>query len=320
MITMENQEPGKAEFELSTDLFDLAQLRETDLSIYDSFYLGNPYCLLHRGNFLLSPRDISTAAGILKSEGKKIYVTTPTAPRGDELEEIDGIFQIARDIGADGIEYHNLGILYKASRELAGIPAQAGVFANIYTQVAASLLSEYGVHRIRPNVEVDLDEMEIIEKESPVNVSLSIHGKIPLGIVADCFLLDESNKGQDCPEACLNPAWLKTGEWTLKHVGRGIYSGLDQCLIEHLDTIVERGFRYFRIESGYESGPYRNEVGRVYREALGRAFSGRYTVDESFRGMLGKHAPIGFCNGYLFGRAGRVYVGRTGEELPQSVW
>jgi putative protease len=251
----------------------------------------------------------------LRREGKKIYITTPTAPRGNELEKVEEIFQIARDIEVDGMEFHNLGILYKASRELGEIPAQAGVFANIYTQVAASMLKEYGVVRVRPNVEVSLEEMEIIEKESPVAVSLTLHGKIPLGIVADCFLLEEGKKGEDCPEACLNPAWLKARDWTIKHVGKGIYSGLDLCLVEHLDRIIAKGFRYFRVESGYETGAYRNEVGKVYREGLERALSGTFSTTDEWRGVLKKNARLGFCNGYLFGRSGRVYIDRSGKEI-----
>lgn len=317
---MVDRQPTKTKIELSTDLFDLEQVKETDLSPYDSFYLGNPYCLLHKGNLLVSPDDVSAAAEILRREGKKIYLTTPTAPRGEELEKVGMIFQIARETGVDGVEFHNLGLLYKASRELPEIPAEAGVFANIYTQVAASLLNEYGVVRVRPNVEVGLDEMETIERQSPVDVSVTLHGKIPLGIVADCYLLDEEIKRDDCPEACLTPAWLKARDWTIKHVGRGIYSGLDLCLLEHLDRVLGRGFRSFRIESGYETGAYRSEVGMVYRRGLERALAGDYSVDDDWRRILEKHSRLGFCNGYLFGRAGRTYVDRRGEEISHHVW
>lgn len=316
---MKDKKAKQNQLELSTDLFDLEQLRETDLSPYDAFYLGNPYCLLHKGNFLMSPEDTLEAANVLRREGKRIYITTPTAPRGEELDRVDAIFGIAREIEVDGMEFHNLGILYKASRELDGIPAQAGVFANIYTQVAASLLTEYGVVRVRPNVEVSLDEMEIIEQESPVSVSLTLHGKIPLGIVADCFLLEEGRAKDGCPDACLKPAWLKARDWTIKHVGRGIYSGLDLCLIEHLDGIIAKGFRHFRIESGYETGTYRSQVGKVYRDGLERALSGTFYPSDEWRGILRKNARLGFCNGYLFGRSGRVYVDRSGEEICRDI-
>ncbi len=310
---MGDQKAAETQFELSTDLYNLEQLEETDLSPYDAFYLGNPYCLLHKGNFLLSREDTCRAADALRRAGKKIYLTTPTAPRGEELLRVEGIFGIAREIEADGVEHHNLGMVYKASRELPEIPSHAGVFANIYTQVAASLLAEYGVVRVRPNVEVSLDEMEIIQRESPVAVSITLHGKIPLGIVADCFLLEEGKESESCPEACLVPAWLKARDWTIMHVGRGIYSGLDQCLVEHLDRIVAKGFRCFRIEAGYENGTYRNGVGKVYREGIESALSGSFSARTGWRETLKVHTRLGFCNGYLFGRSGRVYIGGGGE-------
>ena len=59
---MGDQKATETQFELSTDLYNLEQLEETDLSPYDAFYLGNPYCLLHKGNFLLSREDTCRAA------------------------------------------------------------------------------------------------------------------------------------------------------------------------------------------------------------------------------------------------------------------
>lgn len=307
-------------FELSTGLFTLEQLKETDLDTYDSFYLGNPFCSSYRGNLSLTEKDLREASLILKDRGKHFYLTTHAAPRGRDLEEVKRICNRAMERGAKAVEFHNMGVLYLASREFPEIPLHGGSFANIYSLVTANLLEEYGVKRILPNVEVSLDEMEMIREGSELEVSLSLHGKMPLGIVPDCFFLEGAGKEESCPEACLTPAWLKTKLWEIKHVGKGLYSGLDLCLIEHLGDIVARGFRHFRIESGYEESSYRNEIGRIYREGIQFALEKNFKFQEKWGAILGNHSKKGFCNGYLFGKSGRVYCGQSGEEIPSPLW
>jgi putative protease len=308
------------EFELATDIFSLEQLKRTDLKVYDAFYLGNSFCPSYKGNFSHNVDDLKEAGRILRGEGKKVYVTTHAAPRGDELEEVRHTFESARDISADGVEFHNMGVLYLASKEFEGIPLHAGVFANVYSLATASLLEDYGVRRILPNVEVPLDEMGVINEASPLEISVTLHGKIPLGIVHDCFLLEDGRSDEGCPEACLSPFWLKAELWEIMHVGKGIFSGLDLCTIEHIGEIVRRGFSFFRIESGYEDDAYRNEVGRVYRECLLRSTGGDKSVEDWWGKFLHKNSLRGFCNGYLFGKSGRIYIDAKGEEIASPMW
>lgn len=306
-------------FELATDIFNLRQLRETDLSTFDSFYLGNPLCSLYEGNFIADSAALKECAAILSGEGKKFYLNTPVAPRGEELKRISEILDLAKVTGAGAIEFHNMGVLYKISKEMGGFPAHAGAFANIYTQLTASFLKDYGVVRVRPNVEVSLDEMEVIKVGSLVDVTVMLHGKIPLGIVSDCFLIDEGGGSGTCPSACLDPAILEARKWKLMHVGKGVFSAKDLCMIEHLAAVGEKGFRVFRIEGGYEKADYRNGVGMVYREALSMAMDGERSILPDWKDALEQNSQHGLCNGYMFGTAGRLYINARGEEIPDAL-
>ena len=59
-----------------------------------------------------------------------------------------------------------------------------------------------------------------------------------------------------------------------KSVGKGILSGKDVCMLEHLPRLWGAGHRHFRIETVSESAAYRREVAAVYRAALTRAAEG----------------------------------------------
>ncbi|RMG60205.1 MAG: U32 family peptidase [Deltaproteobacteria bacterium] len=298
------------EFELSTDLFSLEDLQQTDRSLYDAFYLGNPLCHLYRGNLMTEESDLFAAVEILRGEGKKIYLTTPAAPRMKEIPVVEKALDLAVRAKVDGVEVNNLGVLTLMKERGISIPAHTGPFANVYTDVSARYLSTWGVVRVRPNPEVSYKECVDIRENGGVDVTVVLHGKIPLGVVPDCFFTEE--KGEEvCPEACLEPAWLTRGEWVIRHVGKGVSSGLDFCLYEHLDRVVEGGFSFFRIEGGYETPEYRNRVGKIYRDSLEALLAGRWVPSESRLEELRSLARYGLCNGYFFGTTGRKYFDRA---------
>ena len=105
----------------------------------------------------------------------------------------------------------------------------------------------------------------------------------------------------------------------MKSVGKGILSGKDVCMLEHLPRLIAEGHRHFRIETISESPIYRREVAAVYRAALDRAGSGDATADASWSEILLRHARIGLCNGFYFGKSGMDYAGVRPEAMGSSL-
>jgi U32 family peptidase len=299
------------------------ELADTDLSPYDAICLGNAYCRRVEGNFAEDLGLLPDAVSGLHAAGKKAYVTSPAAPRGHDMDHVKRLVDAAASAGADALEVHNMGVLRVLRERGVPLPAHMGAFANVYTHLSAKVMRDYGAVRVRPNAEVSLGEMTVIAREAGVEVEVLAHGKIPLGITEKCFLI-EGPEGEDpkCPSACREEHWLTagrhkearersgTGAWVLKNVGKGVLSGKDMCVIEHLPLLLSEGFRIFRIEGLYESAAYRSEVGAAYREAFALASSGRkYALRPEWRRTLAKHSRNGFCNGYYFGGSGQSYVG-----------
>jgi putative protease len=294
------------------------ELAGTDHSPYDAVCLGNAYCRRVEGNFAEELGLLSDAVASLHGAGKKVYVTSPAAPRGRDIPHVERLVDSAAAAGAEAIEVHNMGALRVLREKGIPLPAHMGVFANVYTHLAAKVMREYGATRVRPNVEVSLAEMAVIARDAGVEVEVLVHGKIPLGVTEKCFLLEGSEEEDPkCPSACGKDHWLTAGgsrsgegAWILKNIGKGILSGKDMCMIEHLPRLLAGGFRIFKVEGLYETAAYRTEVGTVYREAIALASSGRkYAVRSKWSNTLRKHSRNGFCNGYYFGKSGHSYVG-----------
>ena len=297
-------------FELNTTIANLRDLRDSDIRDYDAVYLGDIYCRIYEANFLEQLDDLREGLRILQDRGKRAYVTTYAAPRNDFLPKVHKMLEVSAEAGAQAVEVHNLGILKIAHDEFPQLPVHMGGFANLYTGPGAEVLRGFGAVRFTPNYELSLDEINEITAECGAPMELLVHGKMPLGISDYCFLLDYEEKwGVKCPDLCQKELFLKQGDWAMKSVGKGILSGKDVCMLEHLPRLLHEGHRNFRIETVSESPAYRREVGAVYRAALERAANGDAEVDEGWWETIRRHARIGLCNGFYFGRSGMDYAG-----------
>jgi putative protease len=298
-------------FELNTTISNLRNLRESDLSPYDAVYLGNIYCRIFEDNFLERLDDLEEGIALVKGQGLRAYVTSYAAPRNDALPKVQKALETAAAAGADAVEVHNLGVLRMVHEQFPGMPAHVGGFANVYTDAGAEVLKEYGAVRFTPNYEISLDEVGAITSSVGIPAELVVHGKMPLGVSDYCFLLEYEQKWPEkCPTLCQKDLFLKQGDWAMRSVGKGVLSGKDVCMLEHLPALIAAGHNVFRIEAAYETPEYRLNIAKIYRAALERAIAGDGTEDESAWIMIGEHTAVGLCNGFYFGRTGAEYVGK----------
>jgi putative protease len=314
---MRDEERGAvSSFELNTTIANLRDLRESDLTDYDGVYLGDIYCRLYEANFLEQPEDLKEGLRILRDQGKRAFVTTYAAPRNDFLPKVQRMLEAAVRAGAEAVEIHNLGVLWMVHDAFPELPVHVGGFANLYTAAGAEVLRGFGAVRFTPNYELSLDEIREIAIDGTAPMELLVHGKMPLGISDYCFLLEyEATWGIKCPDLCQKELFLKQGEWAMKSLGKGVLSGKDVCMLEHLPRLLAEGHRHFRIEAVSESPAYRREVAAVYRAALQQAAVGVDKADEGWWETLRRHSRIGLCNGFYFGKSGMDYSGIRPEAL-----
>jgi putative protease len=312
----QNEDRELTAVELNTSIANLRDLRASDLRDYDAVYLGDIYCRLYEANFLEHPADLAQGLRILRDQGKRAYVTSYAAPRNDYLPRMRKILEVAAAQGAEAVEVHNLGILKIVHDEFPGLPAHIGGFANIYTDAGVEVLRGFGAVRFTPNYELSLDEIREIVTACQVPMELILHGKMPLGVSDYCFLLEYEEKwGIKCPDLCQKDLFLKQGDWAMKSVGKGIMSGKDVCMLEHLPRLLADGHRHFRIETLSETPEYRSQVAAVYREACVRAAEAVFEQDEEWWRVVRVHARVGLCNGFYFGKSGMDYAGIRAEAV-----
>ena len=311
-------------FELSTEACNIKELREGDFSAYDATYLGDYSCPEYPNNFTSNVDQLQAGLDLVKSRGQKCYLRMYAVPSNHDLPWVEDLMNEAISMPFDGFEVHNLGLLRMLKSKGCKVPVHLGVFGNLYTHETARTLKDYGVTRVCPNPELSLKEIAYIAENTPIQVLVPVHGKIPLVISETCFIVEHSEEGcgeagEPCNYACANEHWLKRGradgsraDWSLKDTGRMTLSGKDLCMVEHAATLVEMGLDAFYVQSKGEGKDYVGKVGRIYRNALEKAFAGEQAPDYApMIADLGTLAREGLCNGYYFESAGQRYFGRT---------
>jgi U32 family peptidase len=297
-------------FELNTSISNLRDLTASDLSPYHGIYLGNPFCRDYEANFLEQLEDLRAGIRHCRTAGCKVYLTTYAAPRNYFLPQIRRAIAVAAEEGVDAVEAHNLGVVRILHTEYPGLPIHVGGFANVYTDAGAAVLKAYGATRATPNYELSLEEIAAMTESTGLALEVLVHGKMPLGISDYCFLLEyEKAWGMQCPDLCQQDLFLRQGEWAMKSVGKGVLSGRDVCMLEHLPRLVAAGLRHFRVEAISEDPAYRSDIGRVYREALVQDVGGAYQIRQEWWQRIQAHAKFGLCNGFYFGQSGQLYIG-----------
>ena len=305
-------------FELNTTISNLRTLRESDLSSYDAVYLGNIYCRAFEDNLLEKMSDLREAIARVKDLGLRAYVSTYAAPRNDALAKVEQALETAAEAKADAVEVHNLGVLRTVHEKFRDLPVHIGGFANVYTDAGASVLRDYGAVRFTPNYEISLEEVKTIAASSRVPAEILLHGKLPLGVSDYCFLLEYDEKWPEkCPVLCQKSLFLKQNGWAMRSVGKGVLSGKDVCMLEHLPMLAAAGCSYFRIEASYETPAYRSQIASIYRAALQCVGEKDLVIEPSAWELIRRHTEVGFCNGFYFGRSGSEYIGE--QEQPLAV-
>ena len=300
-------------FELSIPVFTLEEMDAGSLAPYDAVILGDPFCRDYQANLAENSDDLARAVEMARKWGKKVYVATYAVPRQADLPHLERSLPGLADLGVDGIEIHNLGALRLAHTLVPGIPIQMGVLSNLYTDLAVARLAEYGVSRVTMSPELSLEESALVQERTGIEVTVTLHGQMVLGISEGCLLKRWRNlSSDDCPRYCAQEYWLRSGELELRSFGRATLSGRHLCLIEHLDLLLELGFSIFRIDVYAQDPSYRGRVGEIYRRALEQAGAKKYDPQSDLEELRGLSRG-GLCNGYAFQVSGSAYVSASGR-------
>lgn len=299
----------KALPELTAFCSTYEKFRNTDLALFDSIYLGSPYCLSVKGNLIVDTDNLRLSVRGLKKLNKKAYVTSPAVPIGNDFNVIRKMLDVASEENIDGVEVFDMGVFRIVKNEFPELKIHVGHYANVYNQYSAKAFLELGASRIIPSYELTFMELSQLTSVPGIELEVAVHGKLAVGYANACLLHLEfpGRTLKPCNQQCDNEYFVRFSDWKMKSAGFAMLMGEDSCMIDRLPDYVKAGFKALRLDTITDTPEKINKLGNLYRKALNildkdDSFNSSELLEEA------KNISGEICNGWQTGTSGREFM------------
>lgn len=268
----------------------------------DSVYIGNTIC--HKRN-VLHRDDYRIIIDKLKEKGAKVYYSTlalcTTAEEFDFVKDIYDLF--------DGIEVNMIGflnLLKESKFKIQDKDIILGPYLNIYNWRSAAYLTKFNPRKLVAPFELSLDSIAEIAQKSHIPVEITAWGNISTALSWRCYTARAVNRSREnCGMICYEypeGMTLKSveNEELFKIDGLQVLSSKTHCLLEDIPLLKEAGISSIRI---YPQMQNTTEIINAFSQSLENSLDAASGMQQ-----LAPYAPGGFCNGWLWEKAGWEYV------------
>ncbi len=263
----------------------------------DIVYLGETVCCKRRS---LKTDDWLALAKRVSDAGKQAVLSSLALLEAEsELKTLRGLC----DNGDFLVEANDLAAVQLLAGKAAFV---TGPMVNVYNPRTLAVLARRGLKRWTLPLELSRDSLADMQAQRPegVETELFAYGRMPLTLSARCFTARSHNLPKDdCRFVCLDypeGRLMSTREQEPFLVLNGIQtlSAMTNSLLSHLDEIRRLEVDVLRIS------PQAQNTDQVVQTFAG-ALTDRLGLANATQ-QLERLAPLGTCDGYWRGQAGRA--------------
>ncbi|MBT4220099.1 MAG: U32 family peptidase [Rhodospirillaceae bacterium] len=190
---------------------------------------------------------------------------------------------------------------------LGGRPHAVGPFVNVYNEGTLAYLARNGARSVCLPVELGMDALGALAKDSPAELEVMVFGRLPLAISARCYHARAHGLHKDgCQYVCIEdadgmevetldgePFLAINGVQTLSHA----YTDLSAAVPDLLDL----GIRRLRLSP--HASVDMVAVSETYRAVI----DGKTAPDEASERLSALAGDATFCNGYINNQTGYTF-------------
>ena len=279
----------------------------------DAVYLGGKDFSLRNfsGNFSLE--EIKQAVAYAHDRSVKIYVTVNVYARNDQQQGIVAYLEKLGALGPDGVIVADPGVFMTARELMPHIPLHLSTQANSTNYKTVKFWERLGIRRVNVARELTLAEIEVIGKQTQIEIEAFVHGAMCIAYSGRCLLSSFMAKRHSNRGMCTHPCrWnytlmeeTRAGQYmpiAEDDHGTYIFNSKDLCMIKHIPAMLDSGVTALKIEGRMKGINYLASVVKVYREAIDRYVQdpAGYRVKPEWLIELAKIDNRGYCTGFYF--------------------
>ncbi len=262
--------------------------------------------------------DLREIAAECKEHGIKSYLTVNTIIYDDDISEMHGIIDAAKEAGISAVIASDVAVMTYCAA--VGQEVHLSTQLNISNNEALDFNSRFADVAVLAR-ELNMDQVARIHEEAvkrnicgpsgqPVRIEMFCHGALCMAISGKCYLsLDNAgrsaNRGE-CMQLCRRSYTVTDRETgtQLDIDNKYIMSPKDLKTVRFIDRMMKAGVRVFKIEGRARGPEYVYTVVRCYKEAIASVLDGTFTEDkkDEWDRRLATVFNRGFWDGYYQGQ------------------
>ncbi len=284
----------------------------------DAVYLGGPKfgARAYADNF--SEEDLVQTIRDAHVFGVRIYMTTNTLTREEELPDLLDLVERMYEAGLDGVIVQDLGVIKALRDRCPGLLLHASTQNSVTNSYSVRFLKRMGVSRVVPAREISLEEMKRIKAEEDIEIESFIHGAMCYAYSGRClmssFLGGRSGNRGRCAGTCRLPYEILDDQHRAQTEGE-VYplSMKDMCVLEILPELIEAGINSFKIEGRMKRPEFAAGTTAIYRKYIDRYYDwaakgkpGEWKIDKKdLSDLLSLYIRSDLSTGYYHQRNGK---------------
>ncbi|MGM9642493.1 MAG: U32 family peptidase [Eubacteriales bacterium] len=280
----------------------------------DAVYMGASGFNARIGAANFTPESLKYEIARAHEAGVRIYLTLNTLVYDREIPEMLGTAEAAYLAGADALIVADLGVASLLRRTFPDLPLHASTQMSGHNLDAARELHKLGFERMVIVRETSRENMELICRQSPIEIEAFVHGALCVCHSGQCLFSSivggrSGNRGL-CAQPCRLPY---TGERGSRSYPLSLK---DLSLAEHLPELIDMGVSSLKVEGRMKPPEYVGGVISIWRRLLDEC---RGATPEEMRRLAEIFSRQGFTDGYYVGKIDNTMLGvRTESDKARS--
>ncbi|HOV40243.1 MAG TPA: U32 family peptidase [Oscillospiraceae bacterium] len=282
----------------------------------DAVYLGGKSFGMRSGPKNFSYEELKTAVDFAHSRGVKVYLTSNTLPRNNEIELFEPFVKEAAACGVDAMIVTDIGVLSLVKKYVPDMEIHISTQAGIVNYATANEFYNMGAKRIVLARELSLEEIAGIRAKTPAELDIEafVHGAMCVSFSGRCLLSNyivnrDANRGE-CAQPCRWGYYLMEEKrpnefYPIYEDEKGTYilNAKDLCMIDFIDKLALAGITSFKIEGRAKSSYYVSVVTNAYRMAIDHYLKNpsNFKLPKWIREEVFKVSHRSYCTGFYFG-------------------
>lgn len=295
----------------------------------DAVYIGAPALNARALSQDFTFAEIGAMVQFAHERGVKLYLAANSLLKEDEIPRAIETLAMLEELQPDALIIQDLGIYNLCRRYFPGLRLHASTLMGAHNSLAVRQFATMGFERVVLARELAIKEINIVAKESPVELEVFVHGALCFSYSGLCLFSSYLGGKSGLRGRCVQPC-RRLYRWNSKEHRPGYFFSMnDLNSIDLVHKLAKIGISSLKIEGRLRSSHYVTSVVKAYRMVIDATVGDQETLknaEDLLEHAMGRKTSRGYFSSPQAGdlitpdHSGNIglYLGRVGKTVGKN--